>query len=186
MNAETNSSLGRIFFGTFEFLTLVYHGTVRKVRSSKGNAIQALLMEILRVGVDAKADYNPKIFHQKFIVRDTASVLTGSTNFTTTGVTKNLNHLTIIHDVKVAKEYKKEVDQLRKGIFGARSEIHGRKPLEDHYVSNVRMKPLFAPDHIPELEFLKQMNKARSRIDFAIFTFSQSAGIDDGLVKAKL
>ena len=48
MNAETNSSLGRIFFGTFEFLTLVYHGTVRKVRSSKGNAIQALLMEILQ------------------------------------------------------------------------------------------------------------------------------------------
>ena len=147
---------------------------------------RTLLMEILRVGVDAKADYNPKIFHQKFIVRDTASVLTGSTNFTTTGVTKNLNHVTIIHDVKVAKEYKKEFDELRKGIFGARSEIHGRKPLYGHYVSNVRMKPLFAPDHIPELEFLKQMNKARSRIDFAIFTFSQSSGIDDGLVNAQL
>ena len=144
-----------------------------------------LLMEILRVGIDAKADYNPKIFHQKFIVRDKVSVLTGSTNFTKTGVTKNLNHLTIIHDAKAAKEYTKEFSQLRKGIFGARSEIHGRKPLEDHYVSNVRVKPLFAPDHIPELEFLKQMNKARDRIDFAIFTFSQSSGIDDGLANAK-
>ena len=160
----------------------------REPKPGKSGALdenRALLMEMLRVGIDAKADYNPKIFHQKFIVRDGNSVLTGSTNFTTTGVTKNLNHVAIIHDVKVVKEYKKEFAQLRKGIFGVRSTIHGRKPLEDHYVSSVRVKPLFAPDHIPELEFLKQMNKARHRIDFAIFTFSQSSGIDDGLANAK-
>jgi phosphatidylserine/phosphatidylglycerophosphate/cardiolipin synthase-like enzyme len=146
---------------------------------------RTLLMEILRVGIDAKADYNPSIFHQKFVVRDAKSVLTGSTNFTTFGVTKNLNHVAVIHDVKVAKEYSKEFAQLRKGIFGARSMAHGRRPLEGHYVSDVRTKPLFAPDHIPELEFLKQMNKARTRIDFAIFTFAQSSGIDDGLANAK-
>jgi len=160
----------------------------REPKAGKAGALdenRALLMEILRVGIDAKADYNPKIFHQKFIVRDGVSVLTGSTNFTTTGVTKNLNHVTIIHDVKVAKEYKKEFAQLRKGIFGAHSLAHGRKPLEGHYVSHTRVKPLFAPDHIPELEFLKQMNKAKSRIDFAIFTFAQSSGIDDGLANAK-
>lgn len=160
----------------------------REPKAGKAGALdenRALLMEILRVGIDAKADYNPKIFHQKFIVRDGVSVLTGSTNFTTTGVTKNLNHVTIIHDVKVAKEYKKEFAQLRKGIFGAHSLAHGRKPLEDHYVSQIRVKPMFAPDHIPELEFLKQMNKAKSRIDFAIFTFAQSSGIEDGLANAK-
>ncbi|MEH6359590.1 MAG: phospholipase D-like domain-containing protein [Amylibacter sp.] len=84
----------------------------REPKAGKAGALdenRALLMEILRVGIDAKADYNPKIFHQKFIVRDGVSILTGSTNFTTTGVTKNLNHVTIIHDVKVAKEYKKNL-----------------------------------------------------------------------------
>ena len=45
-----------------------------------------LFVRVLRTGVDAKADYNPQIFHQKFIVRDREAVLTGSTNFTTTGV----------------------------------------------------------------------------------------------------
>ncbi|MEH6359591.1 MAG: phospholipase D-like domain-containing protein [Amylibacter sp.] len=44
---------------------------------------------------------------------------------------------------------------------------------------------MFAPVHIPELEFLKQLNKAKRRIDFAIFTFAQSSGIDDGLANAK-
>ena len=143
-----------------------------------------LLTRVLRVGVDAKADYNPQIFHQKFIVRDRKSLLTGSTNFTTTGVTKNLNHLCILNDVEVAREYAREFKQMRKGIFGKRSLEVPRKPLEDHFVSGVRTKPLFAPDHAPEMEFIKQMIKAKTRIDFASFTFSQSSGIDDALVNA--
>lgn len=48
MNTVTNSSFGRLFFGAFEFLTLVYHGAVRDVRKSKGNAVQALVMEVLQ------------------------------------------------------------------------------------------------------------------------------------------
>ena len=144
-----------------------------------------LLTRILRVGVDAKADYNPNIFHQKFIVRDRTATLTGSTNFTTTGVTKNLNHLAIIDDVEVAREYAREFRQMRKGIFGKRSLEVPRKPLEDHFVSGIRIKPLFAPDHAPEMEFIKQMIKAKTRIDFAAFTFSQSSGIDDALVNAR-
>lgn len=143
-----------------------------------------LLTKILRTGIDAKADYNPKIFHQKFIVRDNKAVLTGSTNFTTTGVTKNLNHIVTVDDKVTAREYLREFAQLRKGIFGARSD-HGKKPLEDHLVSNVRIKPLFAPDHNPEMEFIKQMIKAKNRIDFAVFTFSQSSGIDDALANAQ-
>ncbi|PUB19029.1 phospholipase D-like domain-containing protein [Yoonia sediminilitoris] len=143
-----------------------------------------LLTRVLRVGVDAKADYNPSIFHQKFIVRDRAALMTGSTNFTTTGVTKNLNHIAVIEDIEVAREYAREFRQMRKGIFGKRSLEVPRKPLEGHFVSGVRTKPLFAPDHAPEMEFIKQMIKAKSRIDFAVFTFAQSSGIDDALVNA--
>ena len=146
---------------------------------------RVLLSRILRVGIDAKADYNPDIFHQKFIVRDRTALLTGSTNFTTTGVTKNLNHLAIIVDQEVAREYAREFRQMRKGIFGKRSLEVPRKPLEGHFVSGVRTKPLFAPDHAPEMEFIKQMIKAKTRIDFAVFTFAQSSGIDDALVNAR-
>ena len=143
-----------------------------------------LLVEILQVGVDAKADYNPDIFHQKFVIRDRSAVLTGSTNFTTTGVTKNLNHVAIIEDQTVARVYAAEFRDLRAGNFGRHSTL-GKKPLEDHFVGGLRIKPLFAPDHMPEMEFIKQMIKAKSRIDFAVFTFSQSSGIDDALVNAR-
>ncbi|MGH1368791.1 MAG: phospholipase D-like domain-containing protein [Maritimibacter sp.] len=144
-----------------------------------------LLTRILRAGIDAKADYNPSIFHQKFIIRDRAAVLTGSTNFTTTGVTKNLNHIAVVLDAEVAREYGREFAQIRRGIFGKRSLETPRRPLEDHFVGGVRLKPLFAPDHAPEMEFIKQMIKAKSRIDFAAFTFAQSSGIDDALVNAR-
>ncbi len=40
---------------------------------------------LLRSAIRVYSDFNTKIFHQKFIVRDRASLLTGSTNFTTCG-----------------------------------------------------------------------------------------------------
>src|SRR4030065_403904 len=80
---------------------------------------------LLRGAVDAKIDFNPKIFHHKFIIsdRDEAreAVLTGSTNFTTTCTHRNLNHVVIFHDIGVAAAYQSEFDQLRDGVFGARS-----------------------------------------------------------------
>lgn len=137
---------------------------------------------ILRSTVDIKSDFNTKIFHQKFIVLGN-SVLTGSTNFTTTGVTKNLNHLVIIKDAEVARAYSKEFREIQQGRFGKHSVDRDEKPKEAR-VSGIRVKPLFAPDHSPEMEIMKQILKAKKRIDFAVFTFSQSSGIDDALIAA--
>ena len=47
----------------------------------------------------------------------------------------------------------------------------------------MRVKPLFAPRHGPEMEIMKQMIKARERVDFAMFTFAQSSGIDDTMAR---
>jgi len=46
-------------------------------------------------------------------------------------------------------------------------------------IKGVPVKVLFAPEHTPELEIMKQMLKATDRVDFAIFTFAGSSGIDD-------
>lgn len=139
---------------------------------------------ILRAKIKVNSDYNPSIFHQKFIIRDGKSVLTGSTNFTDTGTSQNLNHIIIIHDEKIAKIYNKEYKEIQQGHFGKLNEGHDSKP-EDKKVSNVRIKILFAPDHNPEMEIMKQIAKAKRRVDFAIFTFSKSSGIDDQIALAK-
>ena len=152
---------------------------------------------LLRAGIDVITDLNPAIFHQKFIVRDpgedTAAVLTGSTNFTLTDtgtntasgsgkVGNNLNHILVLHGRRAAEEYLAEFDRLRSGTFGELHERHERRPAEIR-LGKVRVKPLFAPEHGPEMEIMKQMLKAASTIDFAMFTFAQSSGIDDTMIR---
>ncbi len=141
-----------------------------------------LFNAILRSTTDIKVDFNPNIFHQKFMILGNR-VLTGSTNFTTTGVTKNLNHIVVINDAQVANVYKDEFREIREGRFGKFSLGHGAAPKEAE-VSGLRVKPLFAPDHGPEMEIMKQILKAKDRIDFAAFTFAKSSGIDDALIAA--
>lgn len=133
---------------------------------------------ILRSNIKVNTDYNSKIFHQKFIIRDSKDLLTGSTNFTSTGTSVNLNHIVIVKDKRVAILYTREFREIQQGHFGKLNEGHDEAPKEVT-VSNLPIKVLFAPDHNPEMEIMKQMAKARSRVDFLIFTFSQSSGIDD-------
>lgn len=136
-----------------------------------------IINALYRSAVSLKTDYNGKIFHQKFIIRDSNVILTGSTNFTVTGTSKNLNHLAVVRNKEVVKAYKKEYNEMLAGRFGNRSDTTV-KPIETKS-NHIRLKPLFAPNHSPEMEIMKQMAKAKERIDFAIFTFSESSGIDD-------
>jgi phosphatidylserine/phosphatidylglycerophosphate/cardiolipin synthase-like enzyme len=136
---------------------------------------------VLRAAIQVHSDFNTNIFHQKFIVRDGEWLLTGSTNFTGTGTSKNLNHLIVIHDKKLTAQYAREFRELQKGRFGKYSVEHAAKP-KNLTVSGLPMKVLFAPDHNPEMEIMKWMAKATKRIDFAIFTFAKSSGIDDQMI----
>jgi phosphatidylserine/phosphatidylglycerophosphate/cardiolipin synthase-like enzyme len=137
---------------------------------------------LLRARVPVITDLNPKIFHQKFIVRDAdgsaAAVLGGSTNFTPTCTHQNLNHVVVMPGKRVAGIYEREFEELWTGTFGEMRVRDGDRP-EEFRIGKVRVKPLFAPDHAPEMEVMKQMLKAKQRIDFAIFTFTDSSGIDD-------
>ena len=141
---------------------------------------------LLRSNIDVKADFNPAIFHQKFCIRDyrgraksTSALLTGSANWTETDTHKNLNHTIVFHNPRVCAEYQREFEEIRTGSFGRRQ--HGAVPTAIN-IGGVPVKVLFAPDHTPELELVKQMLKAKQRVDFAIFTFAGSSGIDDAMI----
>jgi phosphatidylserine/phosphatidylglycerophosphate/cardiolipin synthase-like enzyme len=144
-----------------------------------------MLNALLRAGIEVRTDYNAKIFHQKFIVRrrlgGDMALLTGSTNFTPTGCHANLNHIAVFENKTIAKEYEAEFDEIWGGTFGTNRLRHEPAPREGT-VSKVSYKLLFAPDHAPEMEIMKQMLKAQRRVDFAIFTFAGSSGIDDTMI----
>jgi phosphatidylserine/phosphatidylglycerophosphate/cardiolipin synthase-like enzyme len=66
---------------------------------------RVILPALLRNGIEVKGDFNPKIFHQKFIVRDyrgkaqpRSALLTGSANFTHHDTHDNLNNVFVFHD----------------------------------------------------------------------------------------
>ena len=139
---------------------------------------------ILRANVKVRTDFNTSIFHQKFIVRDRKDLLTGSTNFTPTGVASNLNHIVVVKHPDVAKIYSREFREISQGHFGKLNEGHDPAP-KTIGVSDVPVKILFAPDHAPEMEIMKQIAKAKERVDFAMFTFSKSSGIDDQMILAR-
>ena len=161
----------------------------RERRSGAQRSNRDILAALLRCGVDVKADLNPTIFHQKFIIRDfrnnrshgQAALLTGSTNFTVTGTHKNLNHVIVFHDYRICRPYAEEFEELMDGTFGSNSQRHGDEPKTVN-LNGVPVQILFAPDHAPELEIVKQMLKCRRQLEFAIFTFSGSSGIDDAMV----
>ena len=118
------------------------------------------------------------IWKKKFVIRDieepTRALLTGSTNFTPTGVgtnpnRKNLNHIVIIHNKWIANEYQQEFDEIWNGTFCTRRKRHDDSP-RNCRVSGIRVRAIFGPDHTPELEMMKQILKAQQRVDFAIST----------------
>jgi phosphatidylserine/phosphatidylglycerophosphate/cardiolipin synthase-like enzyme len=146
-----------------------------------------ILAALLRSGVQVRGDFNPKLFHQKFALRDfrrgeslpSTALLTGSANFTMTDTHTNLNHVVVFRNAHVCRQYETEVEQLRHGSFGRGA--HGDVP-KTYDLGGVPVKILFAPDHTPELEFVKQLLKGRREAVFAIFTFAGSSGIDDALL----
>ncbi|MET0307014.1 MAG: phospholipase D-like domain-containing protein [Solirubrobacterales bacterium] len=153
-----------------------------------------IVSALLQSNVDVKADFNPKIFHQKFILRDNRPVtlkkgekpkkrnqalLTGSTNFTKTDCHRNLNHVFVFHDDNICDAYQGEFDEIKRGNFGR----DGLGSIPRAYnLNGVPVKVLFAPDDVPEQEVIKQVLKAEKEIEFAIFTFAGSSGIDDALL----
>lgn len=145
-----------------------------------------ILSALLRSDVQVRGDFNPQIFHQKFVLRDydgragpTSALLSGSANFTLTDTHRNLNHVFVFRNAFVCRQYATEVAQLRAGSFGRG--MHGDVP-KVYDLAGVPVKVLFAPDHTPELEIVKQMLKGTREIVFAIFTFAGSSAIDDAML----
>jgi phosphatidylserine/phosphatidylglycerophosphate/cardiolipin synthase-like enzyme len=150
---------------------------------------------LCRCGVEVRMDLNPTaIFHQKFCVRDLRidaggnerkgkhpSVLTGSANYTDTDCKTNLNHLFEFADLDVQRQFAGEFNEAFNGEFG-----RGRlgTPPTTYDVGGVPVKVLFAPDHGPEAEVVKQLLKCPKggRIDTAMFTFAGSSAIDDAML----
>ena len=77
----------------------------------------------------------------------------------------------ILRGRNATKQYLAEFERLRSGTFGDLHERH-EDAASRVRLGDMRVKPLFAPQHGPEMEIMKQMLKSQASIDFAMFTFA--------------
>ena len=131
------------------------------------------------------------LMHHKFLVIDQTSVITGSANLTSSGLhgdagrpssRGNVNHLLRLNSPELASVFRQEFAQMwgdgpggeNDSRFGLQKESEGSQTVR---VGNTQVDVLFSP-HPKRNQghglnrLAKQLNKARQRIDMALFVFS--------------
>jgi len=140
--------------------------------------------------ISIQADRNPAIFHNKFVIRDkdkdTAALLTGSTNFTDTGTRRHYNHILALHFKGVRKayfeildRYQEEFDELLSGTFGNKQPT---QEIKTYRIGNTRLTVLFSPDNDPDDYLLKTVLDAKETLDVMMFTFGSNSPLLSGLI----
>jgi phosphatidylserine/phosphatidylglycerophosphate/cardiolipin synthase-like enzyme len=108
----------------------------------------------------------PDLMHHKFVVRDSAAVWTGSTNWTDDSWSRQENVIVTVESPQIAYAYALEFEQLwRTGLV----EKSGAVDPRPETVDEMRVRPWFCPEHGEALSHrvAKHIAKARERVRIA-------------------
>jgi len=136
-------------------------------------------------------DDNPKIMHDKFAIRDhgnaNMALLTGSTNFTNTGVRNNYNNLFIVNFegekkpyFELADVYQAEFNRLFSGKFGSKKKAISE--IQTFRIGQTRITPLMSPNFDPDDMLLEVILGANSTLDVLMFTFGSNSSLLSGII----
>jgi len=106
------------------------------------------------------------LMHHKYVVRDSATVWTGSTNWTSDSWTREENVILVVESRELAQRFQADFEQLwtRRDV-----EKSGRVPSATIDVAGVPVRPWFCPGHGEQLahRIAKAIGTARRRIRIA-------------------
>lgn len=140
--------------------------------------------------IEMISDKNSAIMHNKFVVRDygtsNAALLTGSTNFTDTGVRRNYNHVVIIHFNGQRKKYFEILDKYNDEFNELWAGTYGKKEpgfeIPYYRLGRSTIRVLHSPDNDPDDYLLKLLTDAKSSIDVMMFTFGSNSSLMSGVI----
>lgn len=110
---------------------------------------------------------NYGIMHHKFTIIDSKVVLTGSFNWNSTARLSNNENMLIIDDARLARDYEYEFEEM----IGTRSTSKGSP---SKLTSSDRFQVFFSPEDRPDYEIEKLIDRAKSSVHVAMFTFRDS------------
>ncbi|MCB4400585.1 phospholipase D-like domain-containing protein [Synechococcus sp. MU1625] len=167
-------------------------GTTSPEEAFRGDAVallQAAQIPLLDDTEDGSSGSG--LMHHKFLVIDQTSVITGSANFTSSGVhgdagqpssRGNVNHLLRFNSLELASVFRKQFTQMwgdgpggnPDSRFGLQKASEGTQTVR---VGNTQVDVLFSPHPKRNQEhglnqLAKQLRRAKQSIDMALFVFS--------------
>jgi len=140
--------------------------------------------------IEIMPDQNSAIMHNKFVVRDyetsNAALLSGSTNFTDTGVRRNYNHVIIIHFNGQHRKYFEIIDKYHEEFEELWGSIYGNKgpdfDIPFYRIGGTTIRVLHSPDNDPDDYLLNALTKAESSLDVMMFTFGSNSALLSGVI----
>lgn len=166
--------------------------TIRVVydETSNGNKYYKDIKKLVQLANNSKSDINQnstattnQLMHNKFIVFDNEKVMTGSMNFTSTGLSSfNANTIVLINSKEISKIYSQEFEQMLKGKFHNEKEAFLKK--EEYFIENSAISIYFSPYDKAGDKIISLINSAKNYIYIPTFLITHK-GISEALISAK-
>jgi len=135
----------------------------------------SLMADVEAAGVPIVYDNRSALMHNKFIIVDTATIITGSTNWTMNGVYRNYNNLLVLRNLPQAVQfYQSEFnDMFSKKLFGPKKT--GGKTIAFTAPGNIPMEIYFAPKDDVIGKINAYVLGAKTTVRFMAFSFTQDS-----------
>lgn len=156
---------------------------IRVVYDTSKNSYYPELGNFLKLADEKSTDTPTILMHNKFMIFDNSKVMTGSMNYSKTGLSGfNSNCVFFINSVEVAKMYEEEFSQMLAGKF------HQKKIKISHktvVLGKTSVTPMFSPkDKIITTKVIPMVNNAKNYIYVPAFVLTHDK-LAEALIVAK-
>ena len=134
--------------------------------------------------IEGRKNLTSMLMHNKFIIADNAKVLTGSMNFSRTGLSGfNANNLVVINSADAANYFKDEFEQMYSGRFHTLKQKSEKS--NSFIIDNSNVRIYFSPqDKTVERALIPLIDNAKNYIYLPVFVLTHKK-MTDALIRAK-
>lgn len=156
---------------------------IQMVYDTSSKSYYPELKNFVKLADKRATDLPKELMHNKFMIFDNSRIVTGSMNFSSTGLSGfNTNCIFFINSKEISNIYKKEFEQMLSGKFHQSKSIISHKTF---ILGPTRVTPLFSPkDKIITNNIIPIINNAKDYIYIPTFIITHQA-MFNALVNAK-
>lgn len=129
-----------------------------------------LFPKMEKAGVEVKDDARTGLMHNKYIIFDSTTVWTGSTNITENGFYRNNNNVVVIESQDLAAIYTVDFEEMWSGQFGA--DTPSQVGQQAAVVNGTTLTAYFSPDDGIAAHLTELLQTAQKSIYFMAFSYT--------------